>query len=446
MMQIVVSDIVTLRERYGIIGGGTHRTTSGIWRPLRLLIIPPAVIGVGYAIGPPIGGALSQHVGWQMTRQFKSASKLLAVDYLGAFLTLAGCTLFILPLIWRCNVLKDCQGGVTFPWKSVVLAPLLSSMAVVALFCFSEWKGARLPIVPMYIFRHATVTGVFIAMFVKHVTRSFFAAYPDNVAVASSSSPPSITSHNFFKAALGYNSLHAGIFLIPFLVVQSIASWLAMIIQLGFGIWAIACGCISTIRPGSHKALLVVYMVVAGSGSGQTMPSVPKRDMSVITAMRQFIRLLGGTLSLAVASTLVNNKLRTAMTVLNMSAADINKIIDDPALLHTPAKIGLSQATATEILDNGFTKGFSAMFIINAAMTVLATIVSVVLIKHKELAHEEKTNSQPVNGEEKQSAVTPMESGAATPSNLEAGTIAPHGDIGDIEMATLLKESMDGAV
>lgn len=54
------------------------------------------------------------------------------------------------------------------------------------LFCFWEWKGAKLPIVPsmswnffdvkilryrdiVYIFKHITVTGVYITMFVKCV-------------------------------------------------------------------------------------------------------------------------------------------------------------------------------------------------------------------------------------------------------------------------------------
>ena len=74
----------------------------------------------------------------------------------------------------------------TFPWSSpVVLAPLLSGVLVVALFCFWECKGARLPIVPstfqschtnvgwlliratVYIFKQVTVIGVYITMFVK---------------------------------------------------------------------------------------------------------------------------------------------------------------------------------------------------------------------------------------------------------------------------------------
>ncbi|KAK7031852.1 MFS drug transporter [Favolaschia claudopus] len=452
MMQIIVSDIVTLRERgkyQGIIGG---------------------VIGLGYAIGPPIGGALSQRVGWQwcvwITIPFSFVatcvvvfvlplkpvqgnirSKLLAVDYVGALLALAGCTLFILPLIW---------GGVTFSWASaVVLAPLVSSMLVVGIFCFWEWKGARLPIVPMYIFKYSTVTGVFIAMFINGFV--FFSTL--------------YYLPQFFQVALGYDSLHAGLFLIPFLVTQSIVSWLAgmlvsrtghyrTIVYLGFAIWSIACGCISTIRPGSHKAVLAVYMILAGSGSGQTMQtttiavqaSVPRREMSVVTAMRNFIRLLGGTLSLAVASTLVNNKLRSAMTVLNFSSSDISRIIDDPALLHTPSKIGISQASATDVLYHGYTKGFSALFIMNASMTVFATAVSVLLIKHKELGTKESESKQVPDqgsGDEKM----PVDTKTAPPRDVEmgkdnSGTETPSEEfasgsatpVGDLEVAVLHKE------
>ncbi|KAJ7032041.1 major facilitator superfamily domain-containing protein [Mycena alexandri] len=385
MMQIVVSDIVSLRERgkyQGIIGGGE-------------------LVAIGYAIGPVIGGALAQKVGWRWCFwitipvsfvatcvvvfilplkpvQGEIRSKLLAVDYIGTLLTLVGCTLLILPLIW---------GGVIFPWKSsIVLAPLMSGFVVVAMFCFWEWKGARLPIVPMYIFKHSTVTGVFISMFVNGFV--FFSTL--------------YYLPQFFQVALGYDPLHAGLFLVPLLVTQIIASWAAgmmvsrtgryrTIIHMGFAVWSVACGLISTIRPGSPKAVqVVVYMLLAGIGAGQTttvavQASVSRRDMSVVTAMRNFIRLLGGTLSLAVASTLLNNKLRTAMTSFGVSSSQIGQILDDPALLHKPASVGISQATATNILYHGYTKGFSALFIMNACLTAFATLISVFMIKHKEL-------------------------------------------------------------
>ncbi|KAJ7665937.1 MFS general substrate transporter [Mycena polygramma] len=451
MMQIVVSDIVSLRERgkyQGIIGG---------------------VVAIGYAIGPVIGGALAQKVGWRWCFwvtipvsfvatcvvvfilplkpvQGEIRSKLLAIDYLGTLLTLAGCTLLMLPLIW---------GGVIFPWKSsIVLAPLMSGFIVIAIFCFWEWKGARLPIVPMYIFRHSTVTGVFIAMFVNGFV--FFSTL--------------YYLPQFFQVALGYDPLHAGVFLIPLLVLQIMASWVAgmlvsrtgryrTIIHLGFAIWSIACGCISTVKPGTPKAVLVVYMMLAGIGAGQTMQtttvaaqaSVSRRDMSVVTAMRNFIRLLGGTLSLAVASTLLNNKLRTAMTGLNISASQINQIIDDPALLHTPASLRISQDTATAILYHGYTKGFSSLFVMNAALTVFATLVSVVMIKHKELTRgdEDMLRQQAIReGLEKKmgtasGAATPKKSGTATPRDLEGGA-AGTGQGEDLEMDPVSKEQENG--
>ncbi|KAJ6606728.1 MFS general substrate transporter [Mycena sp. CBHHK59/15] len=423
MSQIVISDIVSLRERgkyQGIISG---------------------VIAIGYCLGPVIGGAFAQKLEWEwcfwVTIPFsflatcvvafilplkpvqgEIRSKLLAVDYVGTLLTLVGCTLFILPLIW---------GGVTFPWTSpMVLAPLLSAFVVVAIFCLWEWRGARLPIVPMYIFKYSTVTGVFIGMFINGFV--FFSTL--------------YYLPQFFQVALGYDPLHAGLFLIPFLVTQVFSSWgcgmlvshtghYRMIINSGFAVWSIACGLISTIRPRSPKPLLVVYMILAGVGAGQVQTStvavqasVPRRDMAVVTAMRNFIRLLGGTLSLAVAATLLNNDLRTAMAALNLPPSQISQIIDDPVRLHTPASVGVSTDIAKDILDRGYAKGFSSLFIMNAALTVFATLVSVVMIKHKELSRDDDEMLRQKAIREVLETKFDMVSGAGT---LASGTATPMG-------------------
>ncbi|KAF8161653.1 major facilitator superfamily domain-containing protein [Crassisporium funariophilum] len=390
MSQIVISDIVSLRERgkyQGIIG---------------------AVIALGYAIGPVIGGALSQKVSWRWCFWISIPTslcalivvifilplkpvvgnmrkKLLAVDYLGALLTLAGCTLLILPLVW---------GGVTFPWKSaVVLAPLFSGVIVVTIFCFWEWKGAKLPIVPMYIFKHSTVTGVYITMFVNgfvHFSSLYYLP-------------------QYFQVVLGYDPIRAGIFLIPFLVSAMLLSWISgvivsrtgryrNIIHSGFAVWSLACGLISTITIHSRTVALVIFMILAGSGAGQTLQtttvaaqaSVSRRDMSVVTAFRNFIRLLGGTLALAVGATIINNSLRLSMKDLSLPATLINAIVNDPASLASPSTLGISGSTASLILDHGYTKGFRTVFILNACLTAVATIASVTMIKHKELTRADE--------------------------------------------------------
>ncbi|KAK0439115.1 hypothetical protein EV421DRAFT_1821364 [Armillaria borealis] len=58
---------------------------------------------------------------------------------------------------------------------------------------------------------------------------------------------------------------------------------------------------------------MVVFMLLSGIGAGQTLQpttiatqaSVSRKDMSVVTVFRNFVRNLGGTLALAVGSTII---------------------------------------------------------------------------------------------------------------------------------------------
>jgi hypothetical protein len=138
----------------------------------------------------------------------------------------------------------------------------------------------------------------------------------------------------------------------------------------------------------------------------------------------QFIRLLGGTLSLAVAATLLNNDLRTVMAALNLPPSQISQIIDDPVRLHTPASVGVSTDMAKDILDRGYAKGFSSLFIMNAALTVFATLVSVVMIKHKELSRDDDEMLRQKAIREVLETKFDMVSGAGT---LASGTATPMG-------------------
>ncbi|KAJ3848755.1 MFS general substrate transporter [Lentinula lateritia] len=388
MVQIVVSDVVSLRDRGKFIG------------------YAGAVTAAGYTIGPIIGGALAQHVSWRWTFwitlpvalfasiaisillplkpvQGDMRSKLLMIDYVGVFLTLAACTMIMLPLVW---------GGVTFPWKSaIVLGPLIAGIVAVGIFCLWESRVARLPLVPMYIFRHMTVVGVYICMFVNgFVFFSMLFYLPQ-----------------FFQVILGYSSTRSGTFIIPLLVTvvsSAVGSgiWISRtgkyrsMIYLGFATFAIASGCMTIFTAQTSRVVMVVLMVIAGLGIGATMQtttvaaqaSVERKDMAVVSAVRNFLRMLGGALALPSSAALLNNAMHVSMNSLSLPPSTISSIINNPSLLQQPSdfsKFGLTSSEADHILVQGYNKGFKDVFILNTALTVLAFVASVVMIEHKEL-------------------------------------------------------------
>ncbi|KIK56164.1 hypothetical protein GYMLUDRAFT_47377 [Collybiopsis luxurians FD-317 M1] len=388
MVQIVISDIMSLRDRGKFIGYAA------------------GVTAFGYTVGPIMGGALSQHVSWRWAFWItlpvallatlviifilplkpvtgSMRSKLLMIDYVGVFLTLATSVMIMLPLVW---------GGVTFPWGSaVVLGPLCAGIVAAGIFCFWEAKVAKLPLIPMYIFRHMTVVGVYICMFINgFVFFSLLFYLPQ-----------------FFQVLLGYSPTRSGIFLIPLLVSLIFSAvttgiWFSrtgkyrFIVYSGFGLLSIGCGCMTLFNAHTNRAVMVVLMIIAGLGSGATMQtttvaaqaSVARRDMAVVSAVRNFLRMLGAALALPSSAALLDNAVRASLDTLSLPSTTISSIINDPSVLRDPSRIaqyGLSQLQADTILNNGYNKGFKDVIILDTSLAVLACFVSIVMIKHKNL-------------------------------------------------------------
>jgi MFS family permease len=161
--QAIVSDIVPLRER------GKYQGIFGVF------------VALANGIGPIIGGALAKHswrwifrlnmfltvisaVGAIFFMPLKRVEgswqkKLKAVDFAGAVLAMASSTLIVLALTWA---------GEEHPWQSpAVIATLAVGFAVSAGFLLWEWKGARLPLIPVHIFKSRVVNGATITMFIN---------------------------------------------------------------------------------------------------------------------------------------------------------------------------------------------------------------------------------------------------------------------------------------
>lgn len=117
--------------------------------------------------------------------------------------------------------------------------------------------------------------------------------------------------------------------LLPLILVQTVTSFTSgalvsktgnyqLNLWIGFGIWAIACGLLTTISPTISDAKLIGYQILSGIGAGQTFQTsliaiqacVARKDMAVATGTRNFLRIFGGTIALAACAAILNNTTR----------------------------------------------------------------------------------------------------------------------------------------
>ncbi|CAK7223865.1 hypothetical protein SEUCBS140593_005377 [Sporothrix eucalyptigena] len=304
---IVTSDVVSLEKRgfyQGILGG---------------------VVALANSLGPLVGGAFSEKVSWRwcfyiniplssiailvvaFVLPFKKVTgdikgKLAKIDYVGCFFMITSAILILLALSWS---------GTSYPWNSAgSIAPLVIGGVLAAFFVIVEMKFVILPLIPMHIFKIPTVAGANIGAFFTG-----FMFYCNLFYLP-----------QFYQVVRGVSPIRSGVLLLPLVLVQTVTSFTAgalvsktgnyqLNLWVGFAIWTIALGLLSTVSPNISNAKLVGYQILNGIGAGQTFQtsliaiqaSVKRHEMAVATATRNFLRLLGGTISLAACAAILNN-------------------------------------------------------------------------------------------------------------------------------------------
>lgn len=100
--------------------------------------------------------------------------------------------------------------------------------------------------------------------------------------------------------------------------------------------------------------------------------------------MRNFMRLFGSTMALAVCASIINNTLRSAIHPLGLSGAQISALVNDPTIINNPSQIDLS-AEQKAVIIAGYLKGFHNVFYLTIASSVTAFLTSVFCIEQLEL-------------------------------------------------------------
>ncbi|GAA5965979.1 hypothetical protein JCM8115_004783 [Rhodotorula mucilaginosa] len=392
---IIISDVVSLRDR------GKYQGVTEI------------TIAIANGGGPLLGGVMAEKISWRWCFWINLPiggfclavivfflplkpvhgsikEKLLKIDYGGALLTIAASVLIILPLNW---------GGTSFPWVSgPVLGCLLSGIAAFALFFFWEWKFAKIPVAPPYIFKNPTVAAVFfVTLLAGGVILSQIYYLPQYYQVARGESPirsgvlviALFLSTTFFVFVAGQLVSKTGEYK-PFIVG-------------GYAIWAIGLGLLSTLDENTSTAKIIGYQVLNGFGQGQTLQTtmvaaqaaVDRSEMSVVTSVRNFMRSLGGTIFLVIGATIINNTLRSRLGQLGFDPGVVSAVIDDPtAIWPTSASVnptlqGLAAADKAEIVK-AWVRGFRTLMHVLTGLIGANALVALIFLKRHSLSRADE--------------------------------------------------------
>ncbi|KAF9013765.1 MFS general substrate transporter, partial [Hymenopellis radicata] len=298
LAMIIVSDIVSLKERGRFQG------------------LISVAVGLGNGLGPLIGGALST-VSWRwafwISPPFLFVSlvpiwiflpqkplagdfiaKVRQIDLLGSLLSMAGAILLLVPIS---------GGGTIYAWNSaIVIAMLTLGLVVISMFLAVQWGFAKMPLLPLRIFRYRTVALVFASCLCQgwvHYGQIFYLPL-------------------YFQEILGHSSIMSGVLLIPMVALQPFAStacgqlttktgYIVPLLQAGCSIWLLAVGLMYRFTADTTMGYLVPTLILAGIGVGMTMQSTlvtaqagaPTEDRAVVTGARNTSRSLGGAIGLA---------------------------------------------------------------------------------------------------------------------------------------------------
>lgn len=264
-------------------------------------------------------------------------------------------------------------------------------------FILWQWKGAKLPILPLDIFKSRIVVGATYATFAcgwNYLVQIFLIP-------------------TFYQLAYGYSPLKAASMLLPVTLLQTVSSTLSGLVVtwrgryresliFGYTIWALGIGLHSSLSPSSSLLMQLGYALVTGFGAGHTFqPSliaiqagVGQEHMAVITGVRSFIRDIGGTFGLAVAGSIISKSVRDTLAYTieggntNLSAVQVEMILKDPTRVifeQNELQSANSNMIHTLVLS-AYLRAFRRVFYLSTALAVSTILVAIFFIPQVELS------------------------------------------------------------
>lgn len=308
---------------------------------------------------------------------------LTAIDWLGSMTIVASTIMFLLGLEF---------GGVEYPWRSATVICLLTFGGLMAgIFVLVEWKVAKYPITPLFLFKDrnsvAALSIAFIHAFV-FLSGSYFLPL-------------------YFQAVLAETSLQSGIFLLPFVLPLSIVSVIAgfsikktgnykIPIVVGMTIATVGFGLFVDLEAEKDLTKIIIYQIVAGIGIGPNFQSplialqstVEPRDIASATATFSFARQMGGAISIVLGGALFDNGMQRQFPELlrSLGPETADRLSGENA---SASVVFINKLSGEEamIARRAYLKALQAMYIMYVAVSGVGVLTSL-MIRQKKLSKQ----------------------------------------------------------
>ncbi|MDM4762773.1 MDR family MFS transporter [Galbitalea sp. SE-J8] len=427
LVQVILSDIISPRER------GRYMGFMG------------AVMAVGMAGGPLIGGLITDGIGWrwnfyvaipfavvaliliQRTLHLpKRPATKVRIDYLGLVLIAAGVSTL---LIWITLVVFGDNPVTTghFAFASATSFTMLGGALVLLVAAVLVELRVAEPIIPVRLFAN----------------RTFALVVVGSLAVGVAIFGTSVFLAQYMQLSRGLTPTVAGLATLPMIlglllsssvignVISRTGRWKRWMI-LGAVLLIAGLVLLATIDYTTPYWELFVFMAVMGAGLGMLMQnlvlvvqnSVDVRQIGAASASVAFFRSLGGTIGVSVLGAILGTRVANYITdgITHASPTDQASAIKQLGTSGQIPEVGSLTGFARTIIEDAYGHGVAEVFLIAVPLAVI-TLLAVVFLPRAELGTRtgieqmgEKGHDAPV--------LTAVEAGAVDTVEVAADEIA----------------------